>query len=70
MLAGSPIIDCPPETPTSPPPYRLHWPCHPFRSRPAAQIQREEYTQLTFDAALGPGVFETGEWKRPGWIRK
>jgi hypothetical protein len=26
--------------------------------------------QLTFDAALDPWVFETGEWKRPGWIRK
>ena len=23
-----------------------------------------------FDAALDPWVFETGEWKRPGWIRK
>ena len=34
------------------------------------EVQREEYTQLTFDAALDPSVFETGEWKRPGWIRK
>jgi hypothetical protein len=34
------------------------------------EIQREEYTQLTFDAASDPSVFETGEWKRPGWIRK
>ena len=34
------------------------------------KIQREEYTQLRFDAALDPWVFETGEWKRPGWIRK
>jgi hypothetical protein len=34
------------------------------------EIQREEYTQLTFDAALDPWVFETGEWKRPGWIPK
>ena len=34
------------------------------------EIQREEYTQLTFDAALDSSVFETGEWKRPGWIRK
>ena len=34
------------------------------------EIQREEYAQLTFDARLDPWVFETGEWKRPGWIRK
>ena len=34
------------------------------------EIQREEYTQLTFDAPLDSSVFETGEWKRPGWIRK
>ncbi len=34
------------------------------------EIQREEYTQLTFDADLDPSVFETGEWKRPSWIRK
>jgi hypothetical protein len=34
------------------------------------EIQREEYAQLTFDAELDPSVFETGEWKRPGWIRK
>ena len=34
------------------------------------EIQREEYTELTFDAALDPSVFQTGEWKRPGWIRK
>jgi len=34
------------------------------------EIQREEYTQLTFEPALDPWVFETGEWKRPGWIPK
>jgi hypothetical protein len=34
------------------------------------EIQREEYTQLTFDSTLDPWVFEPGEWKRPGWIRK
>jgi hypothetical protein len=34
------------------------------------EIQREEYNQLTFDVALDSSVFETGEWKRPGWIRK
>jgi hypothetical protein len=34
------------------------------------EIQREEYTQLTFDAALDPWVFETSRWKRPGWIPK
>jgi hypothetical protein len=34
------------------------------------EIQREEYTRLTFDAALDPGVFETRVWKRPGWIPK
>jgi hypothetical protein len=34
------------------------------------EVQREEYTRLTFDAALDPGVFETRQWKRPGWIPK
>jgi hypothetical protein len=34
------------------------------------EIQREEYTQLTFDAALDPWVFEAGQWKRPSWIPK
>jgi hypothetical protein len=39
-------------------------------SEDGKEIQREEYTQLTFDAALDSSVFETGEWRRPGWIRK
>jgi hypothetical protein len=34
------------------------------------EVQREEYTRLTFDAALDPGMFDTREWKRPGWIPK
>jgi hypothetical protein len=34
------------------------------------EIQREQHTQLTFDTELDPSVFETGEWERPGWIRK
>jgi hypothetical protein len=34
------------------------------------EVQREEYTQLTFDAPLDPWAFETAEWKRPRWIRK
>ena len=40
-------------------------------SEDGKEVQREEYAQLTFDAALDPSLFETGEWgKRPGWIRK
>jgi hypothetical protein len=34
------------------------------------EIQREEYTQLAFDAVLDSSVFETSKWKRPGWIPK
>ena len=34
------------------------------------EIQREAYTQLTFDPRLDPWVFATGEWKRPTWIPK
>jgi hypothetical protein len=32
------------------------------------EVQREEYTQLTFDPQLDPGVFDAGEWKRPSWL--
>jgi hypothetical protein len=34
------------------------------------QTGQDVVAQLTFDAALDPSVFETSEWKRPGWIRK
>jgi hypothetical protein len=32
------------------------------------EVQREEYTQLTFDPQLDPWVFDAAEWKRPSWI--
>ena len=32
------------------------------------EVQREVYTELTFDPRLEPGIFDAAAWKRPSWI--
>ena len=33
------------------------------------RVQMEEYADVKVDPLLEPGLFEPGEWKRPGWVK-
>ncbi len=33
------------------------------------RVQMEEYADVKADPVLDPGLFDAGEWKKPGWIK-